>query len=148
MSDETEEAQMLEWGKNINTPRTDEKCCQATPEELCAGTLKHYEDVSMKACHWNNQVPQAIEYWFLKKPQLERELTDARAALTKADDEVIYWGKRTKQAESRIAQALAVEVPEESKKVFYYTDHSAWMNYANALEAAVREMRKILEEGK
>jgi hypothetical protein len=59
----------------------EEQSCDATKEELCAGALAHYEDVSQKACHWHNQIPRAIKFWYLDKPRLERELERAQVAL-------------------------------------------------------------------
>ena len=70
------------------TPRTDEQCCAATVEEMCEGTLKHYDDISTKACHWNNQVPQAIKFWYLEKPKLERDLSASQSALAEKEREV------------------------------------------------------------
>src|SRR3990167_1924154 len=69
------------------TPRTDEQCCAATVEEMCEGTLKHYDDISTKACHWNNQVPQAIKFWYLEKPKLERDLSASQSALADKERE-------------------------------------------------------------
>jgi len=59
---------------------------QATVEELCESTLRHYEDISLRAHHWSNQVPQAIRYWYLEKPKLEREL-----AALRADTALLDW---------------------------------------------------------
>ena len=58
-----------------------EGCCAATVEELCAGTLQHYEEISAKAHHWSNQVPQAIKFWYLERPKLETRLRQAEADL-------------------------------------------------------------------
>lgn len=60
------------------TPRTDEQCCEASAEELCKAALEHYDYVSTKALEWSNQIPQAIRFWYLEKPRLERELAAAR----------------------------------------------------------------------
>ena len=68
--------------KMSDTPETDANCCAATPEELCDSTLKHYDDISTKACHWNNQVPQAIRFWYLEKPILDHRLQDANKHIT------------------------------------------------------------------
>ena len=62
-----------------DTPR------QATPEELCAGTLEHYERLADLAHHWSNQVPQAIKFWYLEKPKLEAALSTERSAREKAE---------------------------------------------------------------
>jgi len=64
------------------TPKVDSKtpenqCCAATVEEMCAATLGHYDDISTKARHWSNQVPQAIKFWYLEKPKLELALAAA-----------------------------------------------------------------------
>jgi len=67
------------------TPRPEDQCCAATVEEMCAGTLAHYDDISTKACHWNNQVPQAIRFWYLEKPKLERSLQAAEARVREAE---------------------------------------------------------------
>ena len=63
-----------------------EQCAQATVEALCASTLAHYDDISAKACHWNNQVPQAIKFWYLEKPRLERDRADLIAMLQQLFD--------------------------------------------------------------
>ena len=73
------------------TPKVESKtpenqCCAATIEELCASALAHYDDISVKACHWHSQVPQAIKFWYLEKPKLERELAAARAPRTPTSD--------------------------------------------------------------
>lgn len=70
------------------TPRTEDGCCAATPEDLCRSTLAHYEDVSSKAHSWSSVVPRAISFWFLEKPQLERELSDLRAKLAAAEKDM------------------------------------------------------------
>lgn len=41
-----------------------ERAVQATLEELKRGALEHYEDVSMRACHWSSVVPRAIAEYF------------------------------------------------------------------------------------
>ena len=58
-----------------------EGCGAATVEEMCAGTLQHYEEISAKAHHWSNQVPQAIKFWYLERPKLETRLRQAEADL-------------------------------------------------------------------
>ena len=45
-------------------------CKAATPEELCEGALRHYDEISTKACHWMNTIPQAIRFWYLERPKL------------------------------------------------------------------------------
>lgn len=58
---------------------SDNQCAQAKPEELCASTLRHYEEISDKACYWVSTIPAAIKFWYLEKPKLERELAAALA---------------------------------------------------------------------
>lgn len=60
-----------------------EGCKEATVEELCESALKHYDDLSTRCSHWHNQVPQAIRYWYLERPKVERELS---AALKRAEE--------------------------------------------------------------
>ena len=75
------------------TPMPEANCCEVTKEELCASTLAHYDDISMKACHWHNQVPQAIRFWYLDKPRIEAELAAAQSALARVErDKQAYRG--------------------------------------------------------
>ena len=83
-----------------DTPRTDEQCCEASAEELCKAALKHYDYVSTKALEWSNQIPQAIHFWYLEKPRLERELAAARQSAPAAEtldvpvddvSEIVKW---------------------------------------------------------
>jgi septal ring factor EnvC (AmiA/AmiB activator) len=90
-------------GGGTPTARPEDQCYAATVEELCKSTLAHYDDLSTKACCWNNQVPQAIEFWFLKKPQLERELSAARSALAKTQQTL----KSTEELAEQVNTALA-----------------------------------------
>ena len=71
----------------------DAQCKAATPEELCEGALRHYDDLSTKAHHWMNQIPQAIRFWYLEKPRLERELqaAESRAASAEKDAARLDW---------------------------------------------------------
>jgi len=73
------------------TPKVESKtpenqCCAATVEEMCAATLGHYDDISTKACHWHNQVPQAIKFWYLEKPKLELALAAALVSKQYSED--------------------------------------------------------------
>ena len=77
------------------TPKVDSKtpenqCCAATVEEMCAVTLGHYDDISTKVYYWSNQVPQAIKFWYLEKPNLER-------ALAAAEQELKAWRQHGKE---------------------------------------------------
>lgn len=57
--------------------------CATPVEDLCASALKHYDEVSSAAHHWHSVIPQAIRYWYLERPKLERE----NAELKKERDE-------------------------------------------------------------
>jgi len=48
---------------NKNNMSESEKAYQATHKELCNQALKHYEELSVKCCHWNSLVPRAIEFY-------------------------------------------------------------------------------------
>ena len=94
------------------------QCCAATVEEMCAATLGHYDDISMKACHWNNQVPQAIKFWYLEKPKLELALAAANErlrgveealsdAITHEDlDAAVFQANMDRQRADRAEKAL------------------------------------------
>jgi len=86
------------------TPMPGEQCCAATVEELCAGTLAHYDDISTKACHWNNQVPQAIRFWYLEKPKLERALAAAEQEVKRVQE---LHTELMKEADRRVDAAEA-----------------------------------------
>ena len=73
------------WG---GTPMAEANCCEARKEELCASALAHYDDISTKACHWHNQIPQAIRFWYLDKPRIEAELSAAQSALAEKEREL------------------------------------------------------------
>ena len=64
-------------------PRTD--CAETPISDLCEGALRHYEKLAEKAYEWNNQIPQAIRFWYLRKPELERELATAFKAKEEAE---------------------------------------------------------------
>ena len=67
-------------------PRTD--CAETPISDLCEGALRHYEKLAEKAYEWNNQIPQAIRFWYLRKPELERELSAALKAKEIADHKI------------------------------------------------------------
>jgi len=69
------------------TPTPEANCCEATKEELCASALAHYDDISTKACHWRNQVPQAIRFCFLDNPTIAAEFAAAHSALAEKERE-------------------------------------------------------------
>lgn len=45
------------------TDNNEERCSMASHEDLCNDALKHYEEISSEATHWNSLVPLAIEYY-------------------------------------------------------------------------------------
>ena len=49
---------------------TDSDGKEATPEELCEGALRHYDELSNKSCSWMNTIPKAIRFWYLERPKL------------------------------------------------------------------------------
>jgi hypothetical protein len=42
----------------------EDKCYQATNEDLRKSALEHYEELSNKCCHWSNDVPRAINFYY------------------------------------------------------------------------------------
>ena len=42
----------------------EDKCYQATNEDLRKSDLKHYEELSTKCHHWSNGVPRAINFYY------------------------------------------------------------------------------------
>jgi len=101
------------------TPKVDSKtpenqCCAATVEEMCAATLGHYDDISTKAHHWSNQVPQAIKFWYLEKPKLQLALAAAEEKLRKRNSDIefakaIVDRKLVERAEAAEARAREAE---------------------------------------
>ena len=50
-----------EWREKL-TPKQNE-ASNTTHKELCDQALKHYQEISDKACHFNSIVPKAIEFY-------------------------------------------------------------------------------------
>ena len=67
--------------QQTDTPRTEDQACAATPEYLCAGALRHYDELSTKAHSWHSEIPRAICFWYFNKPELERTIAAQRTAL-------------------------------------------------------------------
>jgi len=42
----------------------EDKCYQATNEDLRKSDLKHYEKLSTKCHHWSSGVPRAINFYY------------------------------------------------------------------------------------
>ena len=40
-----------------------ERLCKTPLKELCEQALKHYEEISTKAMHWNSLIPKAIKFY-------------------------------------------------------------------------------------
>jgi len=53
--------QLKEWREKL-TPKQNE-ASNTTHKELCDQALKHYQEISDKACHFNSLVPKAIEFY-------------------------------------------------------------------------------------
>ena len=64
-------------------PTGSERACAATPHELAEGLRKHYADVSLAACDWQNQIPVAIDMW----EAVKNGAPDPRAALARQGGE-------------------------------------------------------------
>lgn len=44
---------------------------QASLDDLCNDALKHYEEVSVMALHWNSLIPHAIDFYRCYKDRVE-----------------------------------------------------------------------------
>ena len=81
---------------------------EATHEELCNQALKHYEEISDAACHWNSVVPEAIKYYRdnyredrdrKKKPKLVLDVsTVVRCSLVGCKGYILFedWESKTR----------------------------------------------------
>jgi len=122
-----------------------EQCCAATPEELCASTLAHYDDISTKARHWSNQVPQAIKFWYLEKPKLERALAAAEQqikAIQKDNCALSDIGEALKQR----AEAAEEKLRKRNSDIEFAKAivDLKLVDRAEAAEARAREAEKLL----
>ncbi len=53
----------------------EDRCSKATPDDICDGALKHYNEMSTREHSWMSTIPHAIEVYrkFLKKELIDEE---------------------------------------------------------------------------
>ena len=49
----------------------EEQSCETPLDDLMESDLKHYEEASSAIHCWSNQIPQAINFWYKGKLELE-----------------------------------------------------------------------------
>ena len=132
------------------TPKVESKtpenqCCAATVEEMCAATLGHYDDISTKARHWSNQVPQAIKFWYLEKPKLELALAAAEKRIETIQKDNCSLSDIGEALERR-AEAAEARAREKDKDAERYrwlkanhlqTGQDSWIRTGDDLEEAI-----------
>lgn len=73
-------------------------CAAATHDEICDGALRHYEEISTKACEWCSTVVHAIEFYRDNKEQI--------TALQAANKKLVEEKRKVELAKSNVLTQL------------------------------------------
>jgi hypothetical protein len=82
------------------TPKQNE-ASNTTHKELCDQALKHYQEISDKACHFNSIVPKAIEFYKNMPQNLPQECLKSCCKLAYSAG---WWAKTRSARTARTAR--------------------------------------------